>query len=356
MMDSHKQLFSLLSISLVLLLLSGMAGLQSEARLQKGHELNYAPKKLFIFGDSYVDTGNNRKGQARSWQVPYGITFPGKPVGRFSDGRVLTDYIANYLGLKSPIPHRLRKLMPQHLKYGMNFAFGGTGVFDTSFKAPNMTTQIDMLQQLIKEKVYSPLSLSNSVALVSVAGNDYTHYVETNGSTQGFPSFIASLINQTATNLIRIQRLGVKKIVVDSLQPLGCLPASTASSSFQQCNSTFDDLVVLHNNLLKKAVTKLNQQTKDHSTFIILDLYDSFMSVLNHPSTNHIKDQFKPCCVGVSSQYLCGNVDEHNVKKYKVCDNPESVFFWDSVHPSQAGWNAVYNKLQMTSALQQLRY
>ena len=53
------------------------------------------PRKLFVFGDSYVDTGNNRKPAAKSWQYPYGITFPGKPTGRFSDGRVLTDYLGN---------------------------------------------------------------------------------------------------------------------------------------------------------------------------------------------------------------------------------------------------------------------
>ncbi|KAK7345362.1 hypothetical protein VNO77_15965 [Canavalia gladiata] len=354
-MGSHKKLFSLLCVPLLFLLLL-LSGLQSEARLQRGDKVNYGLKKLFVFGDSYVDTGNIKKGESKSWSVPYGVTFPGKPVGRFSDGRVLSDYIAKYLGLKSPIPYRLRKLVPQHLKYGMNFAFGGTGVFDTFVQAPNMTTQIDLFHQLIIEKIYSPSDLTNSLALVSVAGNDYTQYIQTNGSVQGFPSFIASVVNQTVTNLIRIQRLGVKKIVVNGVQPIGCLPQSTFTSSFQQCNSTVTNLVVLHNNLLNQAVNKLNQQTKGHSTFIILDLYDSFMSVLNQPSTNHIKDPLKPCCVAISSEYSCGSVDKDNVKKYKVCDNPQSTFFWDMVHPTQAGWNAVYNNLQMTSAFQQLRY
>lgn len=55
------------------------------------------PKKLFVFGDSYADTGNIVKSQSPSWKQPYGITYPGKPAGRFSDGRVLTDYIGNYV-------------------------------------------------------------------------------------------------------------------------------------------------------------------------------------------------------------------------------------------------------------------
>lgn len=58
----------------------------------------------------------------------------------------------------------------------MNFAYGGSGVFDTLVPFPNLTTQIDMFQQLIQEGVYSVRDLHNSMALISVAGNDYTVY------------------------------------------------------------------------------------------------------------------------------------------------------------------------------------
>lgn len=53
----------------------------------------FGATKLFVFGDSYADTGNIQKSIGGSWKEPYGVTFPGKPAGRFSDGRVLTDYI-----------------------------------------------------------------------------------------------------------------------------------------------------------------------------------------------------------------------------------------------------------------------
>ncbi|KAI3745189.1 hypothetical protein L1987_58295 [Smallanthus sonchifolius] len=52
----------------------------------------FRPTKRFVFGDSYSDTGNNPKSLASSWKAPYGVTFPRKPVERYSDGRVLTDY------------------------------------------------------------------------------------------------------------------------------------------------------------------------------------------------------------------------------------------------------------------------
>ncbi|XP_045809099.1 GDSL esterase/lipase At5g03610-like isoform X1 [Trifolium pratense] len=341
-MDSHNQLFILLCVSL--LLLSGQMGLQVEAGR---HHLHHPSRELFIFGDSYVDTGNTPKSQAGSWKQPYGITFPQKPAGRFSDGRVLSDFIAKTLGLRSPIPYKFRKIVPKHyLKYGMNFAYGGTGVFDTSTSGPNMTAQIDSFNQLIQENVYTPSDLSKSIAYVSVSGNDYNFYLATNGSLPGFPSFIASVVKQTTADLIHLQSIGFKRIVVGALQPLGCLPLATAQTSFQSCNSTFNDLVTLHNNLLNQSVTKLNQESNDHNTFTILDLFDGFRTVLNNPSSHNIKERLKPCCFGVSSEYNCGSVDENNVKKYLVCENPESTFFWDRLHPTQAGWNAVYSELE----------
>lgn len=163
------------------------------------------------------------------------------------------------------------------------------------------------------------------------------------------------MVKQTTTNLVQLQKLGFKRIVVGALQPLGCLPSATAQTSFRSCDNTSNDLVALHNNLLNQSVTKLNQDTNDHTTFAILDIFDSFTSVLNNPSSHNITERFKPCCFGVSSEYKCGSVDENNVKKYLVCENPESTFFWDRSHPTQAAWNAVYNDLKIKS-LRQILY
>lgn len=73
--------------------------------------------------------------------------------------------------------------MPEHdLKYGMNFAYGGTGVFDTFSSWPNMTTQIDSFNQVIQKNVYTLSDITNSIAYVSVAGNDYYDYMAIDGS------------------------------------------------------------------------------------------------------------------------------------------------------------------------------
>lgn len=314
------------------------------------HNDDHDTKKLFVFGDSYADTGNNRISIGQSWKEPYGITFPGKPSGRFSDGRVFTDFLAKYLGLKSPIPYKFRKYKPNNLKYGMNFAFGGTGVFDTLAPYPNMTTQIDFFERLHKDSLFTHSDLQNSIAHVSLVGNDYSAYLSRGGTIQGFQTFIPQVVNQLVVDIQRIYNLGVKKISVTALQPLGCLPRNLVN---EQCNDTFNQAVVFHNLLLQQAITRFNNQTtNDHgSPIVIIDLYTAFFSIFqerenNQGNNSKFDNTMKSCCTGISENYTCGSVDEKGNKMYKVCQNPESFFFWDEVHPTQAGWEALSLALQ----------
>ncbi|KAI4329039.1 hypothetical protein L6164_021346 [Bauhinia variegata] len=56
---------------------------------------NHAP--LFVFGDSLFDVGNNNYINTTADMLanypPYGETFFEYPTGRFSDGRVIPDFI-----------------------------------------------------------------------------------------------------------------------------------------------------------------------------------------------------------------------------------------------------------------------
>ncbi|KAJ7970558.1 GDSL esterase/lipase [Quillaja saponaria] len=268
----------LFSLLFLLVLPSSFAGVQSIKELYGFYN---GSAKLFVFGDSYADPGNTPVSLSPSWKLPYGETFPGKPAGRFSDGRVLTDYI--------------------------------------------------------------------------VAGNDYSTFNARIGNQTEKPAFTKSLINQISFNLKRIHDLGVKKIAVIGLQPLGCLPAQTFGSSFQQCDEAQNMVSNFHNQLLIQEVQKLNHEKKK-SVFFILDLYSAFISAINeqknHAGQLKSMNPLEPCCVGTSEGFSCGRVNEKGEKKYSVCKNPEESIFWDLVHPSQNGWHSVYLNLQ--SSLHQL--
>ncbi|XP_048569054.1 GDSL esterase/lipase At5g03610-like isoform X2 [Triticum urartu] len=71
---------------------------RSRGRHHRKHEVK---EQLWVFGDSYTDTGNlGNLGRelTHAWYDPYGRTFPPRPAGRFSNGRVLTDFVATLAG------------------------------------------------------------------------------------------------------------------------------------------------------------------------------------------------------------------------------------------------------------------
>nr|GMD01906.1 GDSL esterase/lipase At5g03610-like [Ipomoea batatas] len=232
------------------------------------------PKKLFVFGDSYADTGNwpptNASG---SWREPY----------------------AAYLGMGSPQPYNLWKGDGEANQYGMNFAYGGTGVF---------------------------------------------HY------TNRIKEFADSVTKQLSFNLRRIHEMGIHKVAVTAMQPLGCLPlVAFSTGNYSNCDESTNSFTRFHNQMLKQRVEELNDQTEG-SPFGIVDLYAAFTSALNikhdqHPGKSSFPRRLQPCCEG-----KCGVVDESGKKENTVCDDPKMAFFWDMAHPSQQGWFAVYSALK----------
>lgn len=170
---------------------------------------------------------------------------------------------------------------------------------------------------------------------------------------QGIKPFIISVVNQIIYNLKQINSLGVKKVIVTGLGPVGCLPQLTTSSSFTQCNPTMNSLASFHNLLLKQAIAKLNNETKHYSNnFIILDIFGAFMSIIQSKGNPNSRDlirfetPLKPCCFGVSNGFSCGSVDEKGKKMFTLCEDHKSAFLWDSVHLTQQGWLVAFNALK----------
>ncbi|KAE9589850.1 hypothetical protein Lal_00021556 [Lupinus albus] len=308
--------------------------------------------KLFVFGDSYVDTGNALN--SGSYKPPSGITYPGTPAGRFSDGRVLTDYIASFLKIDIPISYSLKN--SSNLQNGINFAYGGTGFFKTLVDGPNVSVQINSFEQLIQQNVYSKSDLETSLVLLNSGANDYTTFALKNTSLQAIQQFTESLVKEVVVNLRHIQSLGAQKIALTLLQPFGCLPIISSTSGFQNCIDTLNLVATNHNNLILQNVDDLNKEI-GKPVFKTLDLYNTFLSTIqtmqkSRAENSTLMNPLEPCCAKDSAGVNCGKVDDKGQKNYTLCEKPELSFFWDNVHPSQNGWSSIYTQLQ--SSLGQL--
>lgn len=86
---------------------------------------------IIIFGDSSVDSGNNNQilTLVKSDFAPYGRDFVGgKPTGRFSNGRIPTDFISQAFGCGPIVPAYLDpNYSIEDFKTGVCFASAGTG-------------------------------------------------------------------------------------------------------------------------------------------------------------------------------------------------------------------------------------
>lgn len=99
---------------------------------------------VFAFGDSTLDAGNNNDlpTLVRADHPPYGRDFPSQvPTGRFTNGKLITDYLVSSLGLRDVLPcHSDRSLAMANLTTGVSFASGGSGLDDLTAIASSVTT------------------------------------------------------------------------------------------------------------------------------------------------------------------------------------------------------------------------
>jgi phospholipase/lecithinase/hemolysin len=94
-------------------------------------EINARVPAIIVFGDSSVDSGNNNQISTllKSNFGPYGRDFiGGQATGRFSNGRIPTDFVSEAFGIKPTIPAYLDPTCDiKDFATGVCFASAGTG-------------------------------------------------------------------------------------------------------------------------------------------------------------------------------------------------------------------------------------
>ncbi|KAK1578667.1 hypothetical protein Q3G72_032158 [Acer saccharum] len=106
---------------------------------------------IFNFGDSNSDTGGKSAAFYRL-PLPNGDTFFHKPSGRYSDGLVVLDFLAEKLGL--PFPSAYLNSMGTNFRHGANFATGGSTIqpldariFEVGFSLISLDIQLLQFEQ-----------------------------------------------------------------------------------------------------------------------------------------------------------------------------------------------------------------
>ncbi|XP_056847843.1 GDSL esterase/lipase At1g59030-like isoform X2 [Raphanus sativus] len=288
---------------------------------------------LIVFGDSIMDTGNNNNLSTllKSNFPPYGKDFPGGlATGRFSDGRVPTDLIAENLGLAKTIPAYLSpNLKPRDLLKGVSFASGGTGYDPLTAQTMSVVSVWD---QLIYFKEYistikkhygkrkARYILDHSIFLVVSSSNDLAHTYISQSYKYNSTSY-ATFLAKSAVKFVReLHKLGARKIGVFSALPVGCVPLQRSvrgSVLTRECVKPLNNMAKQFNTRLSPALRSLNRK---------LDGFE-------------VAD--RACCgTGfLEISYMCNSFNPF------TCSNSSAYIFWDSYHPTERAYQVMVDKL-----------
>lgn len=111
-----------------------------------------------MFGDSSVDAGNNNRlaTAMKSNFLPYGIDFfYGRPSGRFCNGRLATDFIAEALGCTDSVRAFLDPAITnKDLLHGVTFASSASGYDELTANFSNVIPMWKQLDYLRHYKIH----------------------------------------------------------------------------------------------------------------------------------------------------------------------------------------------------------
>ncbi|KAG0497686.1 hypothetical protein HPP92_002377 [Vanilla planifolia] len=305
---------------------------------------------LFIFGDTTVSVGNNNyivtlKG-SRANRPPYGQNGSfGQPTGRFSDGRIIVDFIEEYAKLP-PVPPYLQA-SSQYI-HGVNFASGGAGVLPETHQGLVIGLQTQLKQfDKVKSSLSSELGdseanelISNAVYCINIGTNDYLSYLGNPKTQEAFApeEYVGLVIGNISEAIQELYEKGARKFGILSLPPLGCLPSLRAANPKADgtCLEEASSLALAHNSAVSAVLISFQYLLEGFKYAYSSGFYAWLYDLVHDPTRFGFKDGTTACCGSgpYRGEYSCGGKTDEG-DEYEVCETIEDFVWWDSFHGTE---------------------
>ncbi|KAM6573699.1 hypothetical protein CsatA_017779 [Cannabis sativa] len=260
---------------------------------------------IFIFGDSVVDVGNNNNIPTliKANFAPYGRDFNNsKPTGRFSNGKLVIDFLADQLQFDE---YQIAYLsddakVGNNLLRGANFASAGSGYYDLTSNlnfAISLSKQIEnydqyqaRVVQMVGEANASSI-FSNGIHILCTGSSDFIQNYYINPILQATYStnqFSEILLQNYSTFVTSLYRMGARKIGVTTLPPIGCVPAAITMFGLGRRDDCIERLnydAISFNRRLNMISQSLINRLQGFK-LIIFDVYTPLYDLVNNPAEN----------------------------------------------------------------------
>ncbi|KAG2304774.1 hypothetical protein Bca52824_033425 [Brassica carinata] len=287
---------------------------------------------LFTFGDSNFDAGNRKF--MTSVSLPQNFWPYGKsrddPSGKFSDGKIVPDFLAKFMGISHDIPPALKP--GADISRGASFAVDSATKLGTPKDSLNLNQQVRRFNQMISS--WTEDYIPKSVFMIFVGMEDYLSFIRNNPTADGSAqkSFVDSVTTQLKYNIELLYSPGASKFIVYTLPPLGCLPI--VRQEFNTCNDCYEKL----NNLAKLHNAKIGPMMNDLATskpgfqFTVFDFYNAVLRRRQRNLNYRFSFTNISCCaIGTHNAYGCGSPNAHS----KLCEYQRSYLYFDGRHHSE---------------------
>ncbi len=316
--------------------------------------------KIYSFSESLSSPGNIFNVTTALNQLPPQLIPPGTEIppvippvppydadGRFSDGLVWVDYLAEDLGITLTPSTELSVLFPgsdtlSPLAFdpdsgeliispffngatattSINFAYGGAqSGFTSDNGIPGLLTQVGWFSNDLTQS--GQTADSDALYIVLSGANDYQSIPNPNPE---------ETVGNIAAAVQTLYDLGARNVLVSNLPDLGETPRANSPLA-PVAAEPLSQVTLVHNSLLEEALDNLSGLNPDLN-IIPLDIFTLFNQTLDNPELFGFTNVTDACLDPDPSFFT--NLAVPDSITFTVCDNPNESVFWDGIHPTTA--------------------
>ncbi|XAR64484.1 Alpha-L-fucosidase [Bertholletia excelsa] len=308
---------------------------------------------------------------------PHGESYFHGPAGRYCDGRLVIDFIAESLGL--PYLSAFLDALGSNFSHGANFATAGSTIRpqnttqqQSGFSPISLNVQFyefsdfHRRSQIIRNQggVFKNLlpgaeAFSGAVYTFDIGQNDLVAGYFLNMTTDQVRAYVPDVLDRFKTVIKYIYYQGGRSFWIHNTGPVGCLPyvmdrlpVTAGQVDKYGCSSPYNEVAQYFNKKLRDAVAQLRLDLP-LAALTYVDVYSVKYTLITQANRYGFVHPLMACC-GHGGKYNynknvgCGGkikVNGTEVLLGKSCKNPAVMINWDGVHYTQAANKWVFERI-----------
>jgi len=270
-------------------------------------DTEYGYSRMFVFGASFLDSGNNFAVTGETAHPPFDpMSFTSYGIGghHYSNGRTWVEVMAQKMDLTE-----WAKPAYRDPAYG-NYAYGYARARDVAYATgPSLGDQV---QAWIDNGYCTGVAMNDTLFVVDSSYYDFGDIL----AGEDPETVIVGMLNSMATNIGILYGCGARKLLVANIPPLGSSPMIPEA---EKAGATL--LTWLFNGNLQGILGAFSGEPFNMN-ISTLDFFAFTTAAITAPEAFGLTNVTETCVT-------------FGVRKDAFCDNRDEYFFWDYLHPTK---------------------